>query len=53
LVFFDEDGGGGPPTHVGIYMGNGRIVHASSFTGDVTETDIKYLKGFIGGRRLL
>jgi cell wall-associated NlpC family hydrolase len=53
LVFFDEDGGGGPPTHVGIYMGNGRIVHASSFTGDVTETDMKYLKGFIGGRRLL
>src|SRR5215216_2016465 len=53
LVFFDEDGGGGPPTHVGIDMGNGRIVHASSFTGDVTETDIKYLKGFIGGRRLM
>jgi cell wall-associated NlpC family hydrolase len=27
-------------SHIGIYVGNGRIVHASSGTGRVVETDI-------------
>ena len=53
LVFFDEDGGGGPPTHVGIYMGNNMIIHASDYFMDVTETNMNYINGFIGGRRLL
>src|SRR3712207_8264604 len=34
-VFFKENGPRGPITHVGIFSGNGRIVHASGYWGKV------------------
>ncbi len=51
LVFFSEDYSG-YPTHVGIATGRGTIVHASSYTGNVTETWIGYLDGYIGAKRI-
>jgi cell wall-associated NlpC family hydrolase len=51
LVFFDEHGNG--ISHVGIYAGNGKVVHASDYYNKVTESQMKYLKGYVGARRLL
>ncbi len=51
LVFFNEHGNG--ISHVGIYAGNGKIVHASNYYNKVTEGQMKYLKGYVGARRLL
>lgn len=53
LVFFKEHAGGGPATHVGLYYGGGKIIHASSYAGKVVVTDMGYLKGYTGARRLL
>lgn len=53
LVFF---GAGSRPTHVGIYVGHGRFVHASSGRGVVrTDTlDEGYFNSsFLGARQLL
>jgi hypothetical protein len=50
LVFFNEHGRG--ISHVGIYSGNGNIVHASDYFGKVTESKMKYIKGYAGARRL-
>lgn len=50
LVFFRENGRN--ITHVGIYSGNGNIIHASSYFGKVVESKMKYIRGYIGGRRL-
>lgn len=38
LVTFGR--GKGAVSHIGIYVGNGRIVHASAKTGEVIETDL-------------
>ena len=51
LVFFDEHGRG--LSHVGIDTGKGTIVHASDYWQRVTETQIKYIKGYKGSKRLL
>lgn len=51
LVFFNEHGDG--ISHEGIYAGNGKILHASDYFGEVTESDMKYIKGYVGARRLL
>lgn len=51
LVFFDETGGGFP-THVGIYSGNGMIYHSNSYTYTATEGEMKYIEGYMGARRL-
>jgi cell wall-associated NlpC family hydrolase len=51
LVFFDEHGRG--ISHVGIATGRGTIVHASNYWKRVTETQIKYVKGYKGSKRLL
>ncbi len=51
LVFFDEHGNG--ISHVGIATGRGTIIHASNYWHRVTETKIKYIKGYKGARRLL
>jgi hypothetical protein len=53
LVFFKEHAGGGPATHVALYYGGGKIIHASSYAGETVVTDMKYLNGYIGARRLL
>jgi cell wall-associated NlpC family hydrolase len=50
-VFFKENGRGGPITHVGIYSGNGRIVHASGYWGKVVEKEMKYINGYFGAKR--
>lgn len=52
LVFFSEDGSG-TPTHVGIANGDGTLTHSSSFTGEVSVTDMDYINGYMGARRLL
>ena len=51
LVFFNEHGDG--ISHEGIYAGNGKILHASDYFGEVAESDMKYIKGYVGARRLL
>jgi peptidoglycan DL-endopeptidase RipA len=52
LVFFSEDGSG-TPTHVGIANGDGTLTHASNFTGEVSVTDMDYIKGYMGAKRLI
>ena len=52
LVFFSEDGSG-VPTHVGIANGDGTLTHSSSFTGEVSVTDMDYINGYMGARRLI
>lgn len=52
LVFFSEDGSGAP-THVGISNGDGTLTHASDFTGEVSVTDMDYINGYMGARRLI
>ena len=50
-VFFKEHGYGGPITHVAIYSGNGNVVHASAYWGKVTESKMKYIRGYFGAKR--
>ena len=49
-IFFKEDGSK-YITHVGIYSGNGNIVHASSYFGKVVEREMKYVTGYYGAKR--
>jgi cell wall-associated NlpC family hydrolase len=49
-VFFKE-GNSRYITHVGIYSGNGRIVHASSYWGRVVEKEMRYIDGYFGAKR--
>jgi len=56
LLTFGRDTGG--ISHVGIYVGNGRYVHASSVAGRVIESEIRRPRGSLvkpwrGSRRLL
>jgi cell wall-associated NlpC family hydrolase len=50
LIFFSEDGSG-VPTHVGLDMGDGTVLHASIFTGKVSITPINYITGLLGDRK--
>jgi cell wall-associated NlpC family hydrolase len=53
LLFWSEDGSG-YITHVGIAMGDGTAIHASTYTGNVTQgTPIDSIPGYAGARRLL
>jgi cell wall-associated NlpC family hydrolase len=52
LVFFKERGYGHPITHVGIYSGNGHILHASSYFGKVVNSKMKYIRNYYGARRI-
>ena len=52
LVFFKERGWRGPITHVGLYSGNGFVLHASSYYGKVVNSKMKYVRGYFGARRI-
>jgi cell wall-associated NlpC family hydrolase len=47
LVFFYS-----PVSHVGIYIGNGQMVHASTYGQPVQVIDLAYMPGFNSARRL-
>jgi cell wall-associated NlpC family hydrolase len=46
LVFFDEAGYG--ISHVGIATGYGTVIHASTYYGEVVETPISDIPGYVG-----
>ena len=46
LVFFDEHGYG--ISHVGIATGYGTMVHSSTYYGEVVETPISSVPGYVG-----
>ena len=52
LVFFKENGPDNPITHVAMYSGNGYVLHASSYYAEVVESEMRYLKGYAGARRI-
>ncbi len=49
-VFFKEYGSRSI-THVGIYSGNGYLVHASTYFGKVVESKMRYIDGYYGAKR--
>ena len=54
LVFFTTDDPG--PSHMGIFIGDGKFIHSSSTAGEVTITSLDdpfYGTRFLGVRRLL
>ena len=52
IVFFKEGGRRRGITHVGLYSGRGKLVHASAYFGKVVESKMRYLKGYSGAKRL-
>jgi cell wall-associated NlpC family hydrolase len=55
LVFFRNTARRRGITHVGIYIGDGKFIHASSGAGRVVITSLSdpyYAKRFVGARRL-
>lgn len=54
MVFFSTYEPG--PSHVGIYIGNGQFIHASSGADEVTVTPLNkpyYMERYIGARRVI
>ena len=52
FVFFKERGDNNPITHVGMYTGNGHILHASGYFGKVVNSKMKYIRNYYGARRI-
>jgi hypothetical protein len=52
LVFFKERGDNRPITHVGMYSGNGHILHASHYFGKVVNSKMKLIRGYYGAKRI-
>lgn len=54
-VFFRSDGSS-TISHVGLYIGNGEMIHASSSAGKVIITNIEdsgyYTRNYVGARRI-
>jgi cell wall-associated NlpC family hydrolase len=46
LVFFDEHGYG--ISHVGIATGYGTVIHSSTYYGEVVETPMENIPGYVG-----
>ncbi|CAA9394357.1 MAG: hypothetical protein AVDCRST_MAG22-822 [uncultured Rubrobacteraceae bacterium] len=46
LVFFDEHGTG--ISHVGIATGYGTVIHSSTYYGEITESPISQIPGYVG-----
>jgi hypothetical protein len=52
LVFFKERGPGHPITHVGMYSGNGYLLHASGYFNRVVNSKMRFIRGYYGARRI-
>jgi cell wall-associated NlpC family hydrolase len=52
LVFFKENGPENPITHVAMYSGNGYVLHASAYYQKVVESEMEYIEGYFGARRI-
>jgi cell wall-associated NlpC family hydrolase len=52
LIFFDHDHNG-KADHVGIYVGGGKMVHASNKKTGVIKVSLSKKKDIIGARRYL
>ena len=55
LVFFNNGSSSKRATHVGIYIGGGQFVHASTSTTGVIVSDMNssyYTSTYVGARRL-
>lgn len=55
MIFFDTDKGTSGPDHVGIYIGNGKFIHAPRPGKGIEIDDLKsgyYQDLFMGGRRI-
>ena len=46
-------GRAGRISHIGIYVGNGRYIHASSYAGRITESELPRRSWWQGARRVL
>lgn len=56
LVFFSSDGTPGGITHVGLYIGDGKMIHASTPSTGVIITDLSepyYVRRYLGGKRVI
>ncbi len=56
LVMFKEGGGSKRASHVGMYIGNGQIIHASTASVGVVISDLYsnyYVRTYVGARRIV
>ena len=56
LVFFSSNGSPDGITHVGLYIGDGKMIHASTPSTGVIITDLSepyYVRRYLGGKRVI